>query len=82
MIRIPLSPSRCLVLELRARCRHDVLGICPRCYPDEARTRRNRKLCAAIAWLERIRAPDPHVTELRQAQQMADHALSTVADLT
>jgi hypothetical protein len=70
------------VLELRARCRHNVLGICPRCYPAEARTRRNRKLCMALAWLERIRAHDPHVTQLRQVQQMADHAIATIADLT
>jgi len=82
VMRIPLGRNRCLVLELRARCRHEVLGICPQCYPAEARTRRNRKLAMALAWLDRIRAPDPHVTELRQVQAMADHALATIADLT
>jgi hypothetical protein len=82
VIRIPFGRNRWLVLELRARCRHNVPGICPRCYPAEARTRRNRKLAVALAWLERIRAPDPQVTELRQAQGMADHALRTIDDLT
>ena len=82
MIRIALGRNRCLVLELRARCRHNVLGICPRCYPAEARTRRNRKLAVALAWLERMSIPDPHAQTADQVRAMAAHALSKVADLT
>lgn len=79
-MRIPLG-SRCLVIELRTRCRHDVVGICPRCYPSESRTRRNRKLALAIAWLDRIRTPDPYVTRLEQAQAMAKSALNDVSNI-
>jgi hypothetical protein len=82
VIRIPLGHNRCLVLEVRARCRHDVLGICPRCYPAESRTRRNRKLALAIAWLDRIRSVDPFVKDISQVRSMAAHALDTIADLT
>ena len=81
-MRILLSRSRCLILELRPRCRHDVIGICPRCWPQESRTRRNKKLALAIAWLDRIRTPDPHVTTLDQARRMADDGIQQVADLT
>jgi hypothetical protein len=81
-MRILLSRSRCLILELRPRCRHDVIGICPRCWPQESRTRRNKKLALAIAWLDRIRTPDPHVTTLDQARRMADDGIQHVADLT
>jgi hypothetical protein len=71
-----------MVIELRKRCCHDVVGVCPRCWPSESRTRRNRKLALAIAWLDRIRTPDPYVTDLRQAQKMADSAIQNIADLT
>jgi hypothetical protein len=71
-----------LVLELRTRCRHNVIGICPRCYPAEARTLRNKKLALAIAWLERIRTPDPHIRNLDQVQRIADDAINQIADLT
>lgn len=71
-----------LVLELRGRCRHNVIGICPRCYPAESRTLRNKKLALAIAWLDRIRSPDPHVNTLDQVQRMASDAIDQVADLT
>lgn len=71
-----------LVLELRGRCRHNVIGICPRCYPAESRTLRNKKLALAIAWLDRIRTPDPHIHNLDQVQRMAADALEHVADLT
>jgi hypothetical protein len=81
-MRIYLTPSRCLFLELRARCRHDVVGICPRCWPHESRTRRNRKLSLAIAWLDRIRSPDPSLKTLDQAQRMAHDAINSIADLT
>jgi hypothetical protein len=81
-MRIPLGRSTCLFLELRHRCRHDVVGICPRCYPTEARTRRNRKLALAIAWLDRIRTPDPHIRTLDQVQKIAADAIDQVADLT
>jgi hypothetical protein len=81
-MRIPLTYDRCLVLELRARCRHDVLGICPRCYPAESRTLRNRKLAIAIAWLQRIRATDPFIKDPAAARGMAEHALSQIGDLT
>lgn len=81
-MRIFFGRSRCLFLELRARCRHDVVGICPRCWPSESRTRRNRKLALAIAWLDRIRSPDPHVKTLDQAKRMADDAIQHIADLT
>jgi len=81
-MRIFLGRSRCLFLEVRARCRHDVVGICPRCWPAESRTRRNRKLALAIAWLDRIRSPDPHVQSLGHAQRMADDAIQHIADLT
>lgn len=79
-MRIPLG-SRCIVIEWRQRCRHEVLGICPRCYPDEVRTRRNRKLAMAIAWLERLSVADPYVTNLPQVRQQARDALDQVADL-
>jgi hypothetical protein len=81
-MRIFLGRSRCLFLELRPRCRHDVVGICPRCWPSESRTRRNKKLALAIAWLDRIRSPDPTITTLDQAKRMADDAIQHVADLT
>lgn len=81
-MRIPLGRNRCLLLELRPRCQHNVLGICPRCFPAEARTRRNRKLALAIAWLERISIPDPHIRSLDQVQKIAADALNQVADLT
>lgn len=71
-----------LVLELRGRCRHNVIGICPRCYPAESRTLRNKKLALAIAWLDRIRSPDPHISTLDQVQRMASDAIDQVADLT
>jgi hypothetical protein len=71
-----------LVLELRGRCRHNVIGICPRCYPIESRTLRNKKLALALAWLDRIRSPDPHVNTLDQVQRMASDAIDQVADLT
>ncbi len=71
-----------LVLELRGRCRHNVIGICPRCYPAESRTLRNKKLALAIAWLDRIRSPDPHINTLDQVQRMASDAIDQVADLT
>lgn len=79
---IPVGRNRWLLLEFRQRCRHDVIGICPRCYPAEARTRRNRKLALALAWLERIRTPDPHIRNLDQVQRMAADAIEHVADLT
>jgi hypothetical protein len=79
---IPLGHGRCLFLELRTRCRHDVLGICPRCYPAESRTRRNKKLALALAWLVRISADDLHVTTLKQSQEMARHAINAVENLT
>lgn len=81
-MRIFLARSLCLIVEFRRRCRHQVVGICPRCWPSESRTRRNRKLALAIAWLDRIRTPDPHVDSLRQAQQMADDAIKHISDLT
>lgn len=81
-MRIRLGRNRCLFFELRKRCRHNVLGICPRCYPAEARTRRNKKLALAIAWLERIRAPDPHINTLDQVQRIADDALEHIAHLS
>lgn len=82
MVRIPVGRNRLLVLELRRKCRHRVLGICPRCYPSEVRTLRNRKLCAAIAWLERLGAVDPHVTTVAQLRRMARDALTLVAEMT
>jgi len=81
-MRIFLGRSRCLVLELRPRCRHGVVGICPRCWPQESRTRRNKKLALAIAWLDRIRTPDSHIHTLGQTQRMADDAIRQIADLT
>jgi hypothetical protein len=81
-MRIFLGRSRCLFIELRPRCRHRVIGICPRCWPQESRTRRNKKLALAIAWLDRIRTSDPHVRTLGQAQRMADDAIQQIADLT
>lgn len=81
-MRIPLGRSSCLFLEIRARCRHDVLGICPRCYPTEARRRSNRKLALAIAWLIRIKTPDPHIRTLDQVQRIASDALEQIGDLT
>lgn len=81
-MRIFIGRSRCLFVELRRRCRHDVVGICPRCWPAESRTRRNRKLALAIAWLDRIRSPDPHVKTIDQARRMAHDAIQTIADLT
>jgi hypothetical protein len=81
-MRIFLSRSRCVVIEFRRRCRHDVVGICPRCWPLESRTRRNKKLSLAIAWLDRIRSPDPHVQTLAQVQRMANDAIQHIADLT
>lgn len=81
-MRIPLGRNRCLFLEFRARCSHDVVGICPRCWPSESRTRRNKKLSLAIAWLDRIRSPDPNVSQLGQAQAMANTAIRDIADLT
>lgn len=80
-MKIRLGP-RLLVVELRGRCTHDVIGICPRCWPKDARTLRNKKLALAIAWLDRIRTPDPYVQTLGQAQKMADDAIQHVADLT
>ena len=80
-MRIPLGFDRCLVLELRPRCRHGVLGICPRCYPAEARTLRNKKLALALAWLERLSVPDPYLTEVTQLQRIASDARQAVADL-
>lgn len=80
-MRIPLG-SRCIVIEWRQRCRHEVLGICPRCYPDEVRTRRNRKLAMAIAWLQRLSVEDPYVTDVRQLRQQARDALDQVGDLS
>ena len=74
--------SFCLVIELRTRCTHGLVGICPRCWPDEARTRRNRKLALALAWLERIAAHDPHVSTLAQAKAMANSAIQNIQDLT
>jgi len=71
-----------LVLELRGRCRHNVIGICPRCWPKDARTLRNKKLALAIAWLDRIRTPDAFVTRLDQVQRMADDAIKHISDLT
>jgi hypothetical protein len=82
VIRIPLGRDRCLVLEVRARCRHNVLGICPRCYPAESRTQRNRKLCLALAWLERLSAEDPHIKDVKQVRRIAADALAGIADLT
>jgi hypothetical protein len=81
-MRIPLGHGRCLFLEVRARCRHQVIGICPRCHPAESRTLRNKKLCLAIAWLQRFKATDPHITNLEQVRGMATHALDAIADLT
>lgn len=80
-MRIPFGRSRCLVLEFRRRCQHDVLGVCPRCYPAEARTLRNKKLALALAWLERIETPDPVIVDLRQAQAMARSARYDIAKL-
>ena len=81
-MRIPLTRSKCLFLELRRRCQHNVYGICPRCYPAESRTLRNKKLALAIAWLERIKTPDPYLRNLDQVQKMAGDALEQVGDLT
>jgi hypothetical protein len=81
-MRIPLGRNRCLFVELRARCPHDVVGICPRCWPRESRTRRNRKLSLAIAWLDRIRSPDHHIKTIEQVRRMADDAINSIADLT
>jgi hypothetical protein len=74
--------SHCLIVELRPRCLHGVVGICPRCWPAEARTRRNKKLALAIAWLDRIRTHDPHVTTLDDVRGMANSAIQHIADLT
>ncbi len=73
--------NHCLVLEWRGRCRHDVVGICPRCFPSEARTLRNKKLALAVAWLERLAAADPQVKEVPQLRRMAADAYQAVADL-
>lgn len=80
-MRIPLGRDRCWVIELRSRCRHEVLGICPRCWPAEARTRRNRKLSLAIAWLERLAVKDPHIVTTPQVRRIASDALNAIADL-
>jgi hypothetical protein len=81
-MRIRLGSATCLLIEVRKRCRHNVIGICPRCYPAEARTLRNKKLALAIAWLERIGTPDPQIRNLDQVQRIAHDALEQVADLT
>jgi hypothetical protein len=81
-MRIPLGRNRCLFVELRARCRHDVVGICPRCWPDESRTRANRKLSLAIAWLDRIRSPDHQIKTVEQLRRIAHDAINSIADLT
>jgi len=79
-MRIALG-SRCIVIEWRRVCRHQVLGICPRCYPDEVRTRRNRKLEMALAWLQRFAADDPYVTTVQQMRRQAIDALDHIADI-
>jgi hypothetical protein len=79
---VPWGRGRWLLLEVRKRCRHSVIGICPRCYPVEARTRRNKKLALAIAWLERIHIPDPHITNLDQVRRIAGEAIQHISDLT
>lgn len=81
-MRIPLGRDRCLVVELRARCRHQVLGICPRCHPSEVRTLRNLKLALALAWLERLSAPDPYISNVDQVRRIARDAVHQVADLS
>lgn len=71
-----------MFLEVRRRCRHHVVGICPRCYPAESRTLRNKKLALAIAWLEHIAGDNPHIRTLDQVRRVAKDAREMIADLT
>lgn len=73
--------NHCLVLEWRGRCRHEVVGICPRCFPSEVRTLRNKKLALALAWLERLAVEDPHITQVGQCRRMAADAYRAIGDL-
>jgi hypothetical protein len=80
-VRISLGFARHLVVELRRPCRHQVPGVCPQCFPAEARTVTARKLSMALAWLDRLQARDASVNELEQLRQMARDAYNQVADL-
>lgn len=79
-VRIPLARNLCLVIQVRRRCRHNVLGVCPRCYPRESRRFANRKLCMALAWLQQIKASDPRLT-VQDKERMARDALEQIGDL-